>query len=298
MAAGFRDRVVWGACVPAANHRTLIGRGGQHLNDLQAKTGTQVWFPGSRAYGSVGDPENIDELREVVPEDLVKVFGPKAGCLAAIAELTKAPTPTTQRAPRGLPAQDVTRTIAVPLKYHTLINQQGNFYRTVRPLGVFVEHPTAPETTFTPTKPTPGAAASGARIDQDDEANAAADGFDWQIITNYQGAPDGDIDWVLRGKDEDSLNSAEKILHEAIEHAKGASHVGFLTVTDRSAFPRIVGTKGANVSRIRAETGADVQVGKGGDNTIVIVGSENAVELAKTSIIQTVQGGRGPRKSE
>lgn len=92
MAGNFRDRVVMGVGVPAGTHRSLIGRGGQHLNDLQSKTNTQIWFPGSRAYGSVGDPENIDSLKEVVPEDLVKVFGSKAACEAAIAELSKAST--------------------------------------------------------------------------------------------------------------------------------------------------------------------------------------------------------------
>lgn len=208
----------------------------------------------------------------------------------------------------------------MPLKYHNVINQQGNFYRNIRSLGVFVDHSKAPETPFAPTRPpsAPVGAASAARIDQEDEAEADTEGVEWQVIPNYEGAEEGDAEWVLRGRDEESLDSAQKILQAAIDHAKTASHVGFLTLAERSAFPRIVGTKGANVSRIRAETGADVTVGKG-DNTIVIVGtcavstrvntfvqsvvavgSEDAVELAKAAILQTVQGGggKGPRKSD
>ncbi|KAG8886137.1 hypothetical protein FRB97_007175 [Tulasnella sp. 331] len=301
MAAAFRDRVVMGVGVPAAQHRTLIGRGGQHLNDLQSKTGTQIWFPGSRAYGSVGEPENAAALNDVVPEDLVKVFGPQAACEAAIAELLRAPTAPAQRAPRPTAQEQQTRTISVPLKYHNVIHQQGNFFRNIRSLGVFLDQSKIPEVPYTPTRPAPvlAIAAAEARIDQeDDEPKAAStDGIEWQIIPNYEDAPEGDAEWALRARDEESLDSAERMLRDAIEHAKSASHVGFLTVADRSAFPRIVGTKGANVSRIRAETGADVTVGKS-DNTIVIIGSEDSIELAKAAILQTVQGGKGPRRSD
>ena len=54
--------------------------------------------------------------------------------------------------------------------------------------------------------------------------------------------------------------------------AEQATHVGYLTVSDRSVFPRIVGTKGANVARLKAETGAEITVGRE-DNTIVLVGA-------------------------
>jgi KH domain len=52
------------------------------------------------------------------------------------------------------------------------------------------------------------------------------------------------------------------------------SHVGFLTLPDRSVFPRIVGTKGANVARLRAQTGADITVSRE-NSTIVIIGVLN-----------------------
>lgn len=87
VATTLRDRVVLGVEIPAAQHRALIGRGGQHLNQLQDRTGTQVQFPGSRSYGNVGEPENADELTEVNLADLVKVTGPRAACEKAVAEL-------------------------------------------------------------------------------------------------------------------------------------------------------------------------------------------------------------------
>jgi len=46
---------------------------------------------------------------------------------------------------------------------------------------------------------------------------------------------------------------AENLIKEAIENAARMSHIGFLQVTlvDSSMFPRIVGTKDANVARFR-----------------------------------------------
>ena len=85
--ATLRDRVVLGVEVPAAQHRALIGRGGQHLNDLQKRTGAQIQFPGSRSYHSVGEPANLSDLANVDPADLVKVSGTAAACKKAVEEL-------------------------------------------------------------------------------------------------------------------------------------------------------------------------------------------------------------------
>ena len=85
--ATLRDRVVVGVSVPAAQHRALIGRGGQHLNDLQKRTGAQVQFPGSRSYHQVGEPSNADDLAGVEAGNIVKVSGPRAACEKAVAEL-------------------------------------------------------------------------------------------------------------------------------------------------------------------------------------------------------------------
>lgn len=81
-----RDRVVLGVSVPASLHRNLIGRGGQHLTELQNRTGATVQFPGSRSYNQAGEPENLAELADVDPANLVKVFGPRDACEKAIKE--------------------------------------------------------------------------------------------------------------------------------------------------------------------------------------------------------------------
>ena len=85
--ATLRDRVILAVDIPAPQHRALIGRGGQHLNDLQAKFNVQIQFPGSRSYNHVGEPENLADMSEVDPANLVKVSGSRAACEKAVADL-------------------------------------------------------------------------------------------------------------------------------------------------------------------------------------------------------------------
>jgi hypothetical protein len=85
--ASLRDRVVLGVDVPAAQHRALIGRGGQHLNELQKKYSVMVQFPGSRSYFQGGEPENAEALADADPANVVRVSGPRSAAEKAIEEL-------------------------------------------------------------------------------------------------------------------------------------------------------------------------------------------------------------------
>jgi hypothetical protein len=160
----------------------------------------------------------------------------------------------------------------VPLKYHHAISQQGNFFRQLRSFGVTVDQSIQPQKSAVPPCPSPDAAPS-ARIDEAED-NAGALEYQWQIIENYQDAEEGDSEWTLKARDQVGLERAQNCIQDAIEHAKSMSHVGFLTLPDRSVFPRIVGTKGANVARLRAQTGADITVSRE-NSTIVIIGVLN-----------------------
>lgn len=85
--AELRDRVVLAVDIPAGQHRALIGRGGQHLNDIQERLSVQIQFPGSRSYSQVGEPENIGDLTDLDAANIVKVSGSRAACATAIEEL-------------------------------------------------------------------------------------------------------------------------------------------------------------------------------------------------------------------
>lgn len=136
-----------------------------------------------------------------------------------------------------------------------------------------------PQKSAVPTRPTSDAA-TAARIDEaaDDTSER---GFQWEVISNYHDAEEGDSEWTLKARDQAGLDRAQKLIAEAIEHAEKSSSVGFLTLPDRSFFPRIVGTKGANVARLRAETGADITVSRE-NNTIIIIGKPFHIEYKAT----------------
>jgi len=82
-----RDQVVVAVVISAAQHRNIIGRGGQHLNDLQNRHGVHVRFPGSRGYDQVGEPSNASEVENADPAEIIKVNGSQSACEAAIAEI-------------------------------------------------------------------------------------------------------------------------------------------------------------------------------------------------------------------
>ncbi|KAK7472678.1 hypothetical protein VKT23_000791 [Stygiomarasmius scandens] len=269
--ADLRDRIVLAVEIPAANHRALIGRGGQHLNDLQRRTGAQVQFPGSRSYAQTGEAENASEFTDVDPANIVKVSGTRTACEKAIEDL--------KNSVQAAGPETVTDTITVPLKYHHVISQQGQFFRNLRNFGVQVDQSAQPQKPAVPSRPE--AQNEPARIDEEESAPEVQ----WEVIENYQDAEEGESVWTLKARDQAGLERAQSAVHDAIEQAKRMSHVGFLTLPDRSMFPRIVGTKGANVQRLRNETGADIQVSRE-NNTIVIIGAEADINAAKAAILK------------
>lgn len=167
------------------------------------------------------------------------------------------------------PVELLTGVVSVPLKYHHAISQQGSFFRNLRSYGVQVDQSAHPQKSAVPTHP-PQNAASTARID---DAEEDAPESSWQVVPNYQDAEEGESEWTLKARDAAGLERAQIDIKTAIEQAEAMTHVGFLTLADRSAFPRIVGSKGSNVARLRAETGADITVSRD-NNTIVIIGTQ------------------------
>ncbi|BEJ11747.1 hypothetical protein CspHIS471_0202070 [Cutaneotrichosporon sp. HIS471] len=273
-----KSTIIHGVAVPAAQHASKIGRGGSALQDLQRRTGATIHFPGSRQYNSVGDIDNKDEL-SCDEGDIVKVIGTKEA-VAKAAEVLAQPSPE-RGAPRGGRAGGdlATRTVSIPAKYYHAIAEQPNLIRQIRGVGAFVTLPNAPP------KPTHArgddAGAKSARIDQAEEEE-----YQWEVRENYSNAAEGDLDWLIRAK-EDDLDRAAAVLERALAGAQAATHVGLLTGLPRSAFPRVIGAKGATITRLRADTGADITVGKD-DDLITITGDAESVEQARDAILEIV----------
>jgi polyribonucleotide nucleotidyltransferase len=286
-AAELRSTLTYGVVVPSAHHASKIGRGGSALQDLQRRTGATIHFPGSRQYNSLGEIDNKAELGDAEAGDIVKVMGTKEAIAKATEALQTAP-PEHARGPRnrgGNGGDLASRTISVPNKFYHAVAEQPSLIRQIRAAHGFLTIPTP-----APAKPSvrPGAngndlAAKTARIDLDAEA---APEYEWEVRTNYEGAAEGDLEWEVRAKEAD-LDRAAAVLEKAVAAAAAATHAGLLTGLPRSAFPRIIGAKGATISRLRAETGADITVGKD-DDLITIVGDEESVSQAKDAILEIV----------
>ncbi|KAF9010508.1 hypothetical protein BDQ17DRAFT_1322352 [Cyathus striatus] len=270
--SALRSRVVLGVDIPASQHRNLIGRGGQHLRELQTKFDVQIQIPGSRSYQQLGEVENTSDLEGVEEANIVKVSGSPSAVEAAIEFMKGEVKPSA--------SEEITKIIEVPLKHHHAIAQQGNFFRSLRNYGVQVDHSAFPQKSAVPPRPSPDT--SAARIDDTDESTSQVK---WEVVPYYQDVEEGSSTWTIRARDQAGLERAEKLINQAIDHAEKRTHVGYLTLLDRSSFPRIVGSKGANVARLRDETGADITVSRE-DNTITIIGTESSINGAKDAIIR------------
>ncbi len=87
IATDLQDRVILAVEIPLAQHRVIIGRGGQNLKDLEHKFKVEIQFPGSRSYDQVGDAVNLAELSDADPATIIKVSGSPVACEKAIAQL-------------------------------------------------------------------------------------------------------------------------------------------------------------------------------------------------------------------
>jgi len=277
--ADLRDRVVLGVQIPTAAHSALIGRGGRNLINFQNKFNVQVQYPGSNSYRNTGETENAEELSNVPPQELVKVAGARASVGEAIEQLKSQVTNAAQ-------SGGITDTITVPLKYHDALTSQGAIFRALRVFGVDAEPSAHPTKSSLPSRPS-SSTALAARVDDAESTAATTTEEQWEIVENYKDAEEGDSTWTLKGRDQAGIDKAKSAIQEAIDKAKAATHVGFLTLPDRSSFPRIVGAKGSNIARLHSMTGASIHVGR--ENSIItITGPISSLEEAREAILKTV----------
>lgn len=178
------------------------------------------------------------------------------------------------------PSESMTDTTTVPLKYHDAVTSQGAIFRTLRSFGVDAEHSAQPTKSSLPSRPS-NSTAPAARVDDADSTTEAQ----WEVVENYTDAEEGESTWTLKGRDQASIDKAKSAIQDAIDKAKAATHVGFLTLPDRSSFPRIVGAKGSNIARLHAMTSASIHVGRE-TNTITITGSFSVALAGKFRLRQ------------
>lgn len=248
--------------VPTDKHRSLIGRGGETKKALESKLNVAIDIP-RQGDGRTG----------------VKISG-----LPADVEKAKAHILDLVKDAAG-------ETVQVPLKYHHVVSDNGQFFRELKNKhSVTVDHaghrlppkPTAPANTRT----------NGGSLPLITDDQPSADVHSWSIVSAATSDLDGEIPWILRG-DEANVAKAKAQLSAALEAAAKNTTTGYLVLPDPRTYRYVIGQGGSKVNAIRKATGCKINVPRdqARDEAIEITGSEEGVEAAKEMVLEAVREG-------
>ena len=251
--------------VAPEKHRLLIGRGGETRRKLESDFNVSIDVPKQTVTG----PQRSQ----------VKVAGPPEDV-----EKAKQHILTLVKDQEG-------QTVQVPLKYHHVISDNGQFFRRLRSdHKVTVDHagqkPPAKSAAPTPRR-------GGALPLITDDADAGADNHSWELHNLHGDAPEGDIPWVLSGASTEDVNKARSRLEAALAEASKQDSTGYLILPDPRAYRLVIGPGGTEINRIRKETGTKITVPRNQNQgeAIEIVGTQNGCEDAKDIILGIVKNG-------
>ena len=272
------SRVVYGVVVAPQAQRMLIGRGGSRQSELQTQYSVRLIFPGWKEYSSTGDPINKPELAAGDDSTIVKIVGAEGRCQALAEEIKSSFASVTKsvEVPRGVHAR-----IATPQFFRQLRSDFGVSVDTPR------DHGSVPSGAANVKKGAKDAA--GARIDDDEGAESTWNDFELEELSST--SSNDVISWTLTGKDENSLQQAEKRIQTSIKEAGNASHQGKLWISP-SAVPRVIGRGGSGLMNIQKESGAAIEIPRDAGGLCILRGSKGAVLHAK-ELIETVASSSG-----
>jgi rRNA processing protein Krr1/Pno1 len=249
-------------------HRLLIGRGGESRRQLEQQFGVTINVPRQSETGPArsqvkvaGQPENVEKAK------------------AHILELTK---------------EVEGETVQVPLKYHHVLSDNGQFFRRLRSdHKVSVDH-AGQKPPPRQSVPTPSRGASGGDMPLiTDDASAKANTHSFESHSLHTSTEEGDIPWVLVGPSPEAISAARAKVDRALQEAQKQDTVGYLILPDPRAYRLVVGPGGAEINRIRKKTGTKIQVPRAQSEgeAIEIVGTKAGVEEARDIILEIVQNG-------
>jgi predicted PilT family ATPase len=266
------DQVTATLDVPQAQHRLLIGRGGDTRRNLESKFNISIDIP---RQGSGRTEVKIKGSSTAVEE-----------AKAHIEELLK-----------GQQGE----TVQVPQHLHHVISDNGSFFRRLRSdYQVTVDHAGQQP----PAKPTAVETREGATNGTSlplitDEPDAAVDTHSWKIVENAPAAGEdtsATIPWVLSGSTE-NVAKAKAALDKALVSATQQGATGYLILPDPKTYRFVVGQGGSQINTIRKKTGCRIQVPKGQakGEAIEIKGTKEGLEQAKELILEAVRNGQSSR---
>jgi hypothetical protein len=124
-----------------------------------------------------------------------------------------------------------------------------------------------------------------------DDPSASAGSHSWESHDMHSSTEEGQIPWVLSGPSPEAVAAARTKLERALEEAANQDTVGFLILPDPRAYRHVIGPGGAEINRIRKQTGTKIQVPRdqGRGEAIEIVGTKSGVDEARDIILEIVQ---------
>ncbi|KAJ5832847.1 K Homology domain type 1 [Penicillium riverlandense] len=253
--------------VPTAQHRMLIGRGGETRRDIESKFNVTLDIP-KQGSGRTD----------------VKLKGASSAVTDAKEHV------------QGMLKQQHVESVDVPRHLHHVVADGGAFFRQLRNSHqVTVDHAgqsVPPNRAADETRST----ANGASMPLiTDDPSEATDAHSWKVIDNASSADAADeapFPWVLTGSPE-NVAKAKTALEKAIASASQQSATGYLILPDPKTYRFVVGQGGSQISTIRKKTGCRINVPKdqARGEAIEIRGSPDGLNQAKDMILEAVQNG-------
>ncbi|TKA67523.1 hypothetical protein B0A49_10778, partial [Cryomyces minteri] len=255
--------------VAPEKHRLLIGRGGETRRNLESQFNVGIDVPKQTTTGAA--------------RSQVKLSGQPADV-----EKAKPHILTLVKDQEG-------ETALVPRHVHHAIADNGQFFRRLRnDHKVTVDHAgQQPPPKSAAPQPRRGNNNGGSLPLITDDAATSAANFSWELhdASAAEGG-DGDIPWILRGPNAESVAKAKSALERALQDAEKHTHMGFLILPDPRAYRLVVGPGGSQINAIRKQTGTKVSVPRdqARGEAIEIAGSREGCEEAKEIILNLVKG--------
>lgn len=246
--------------VPIDQHRNFIGKGGDTKKAMEKELNVSLDIPrqdsGRTEFKIIGQPADVEKAKD----HILKLIKVQHG-----------------------------ETIQVPRSVHHRISDRGTFFRKLQRDGVTVSH----DGQKAPPMPN-GSARSKTNGDAPlitDDPEESAGAHSWHVEDAADTSLDGELPWVVRGKEE-NVQTAIAQIKQAIEEAQN-NKIGYLSLADPKSHRFVIGQGGSKVNSIRKESGCEVTVPRSNENAqaIEISGSAEEIEHAKKLILEAVLEG-------
>lgn len=253
--------------VPTAQHRLLIGRGGETRRGVESKFNVTLDIP-KQGSGRTD----------------VKLKGP-SNAVADAKEHVQA-----------MLKEQHAETVNVPSHLHHVVADNGAFFRRLRnDHQVTVDHAGQSVPAANRATEESRGTSNGTSLPLiTDEPDAAADAHSWKVVDNSapSDADSTPFPWVLTGTPE-NVAKARAAIEKAITSATQQSATGYLILPDPKTYRFVVGQGGSQINAIRKKTGCRINVPKdqARGEAIEIRGSAAGLEEAKEMILEAVQNG-------